>query len=126
MENKSSKPLSIAALVCGVVGIVSFFATLPAMAGCAGTASNAKSYADVEAAARGTLATAVIFPLIGLILSVLGIVFGAVGMKNAKLNGESKGLAVGGLVCGIVGTVFSGIATLCSVIVCSGTSTGLY
>lgn len=125
MENKSSKPLSIAALVCGIVGIISFFATLPALGMCAGSATNVKTVEEATNTVRGAVATMVIFPLIGLILSVLGIIFGAVGMKNAKLNNESRGLAIGGLVTGIIGTVFSGIATLCSLTACGAASTVL-
>ncbi|MBR4702112.1 MAG: DUF4190 domain-containing protein [Oscillospiraceae bacterium] len=100
---RSSKGISIAALVCGIVGIISLFTTLPAIAGAA-------SNNDADAAVNSLW----VFPLIGVILSILGIVFGAIGMKQAARNGQSKGLAVAGLVCGIVGTVFSGIALMCS------------
>lgn len=37
------------------------------------------------------------------VLAVLGIVFGAIGMKKAKLGQDSLGLSVAGLVTGIVG-----------------------
>ena len=100
---RNSKGLSIAALICGVIGIISLIVTLPAILGSADNRD-----------AEGVVASALVFPIIGLILGILGIIFGAVGMKQARLSGQSKGLAVGGLVCGIVGTVFSGIAVLCS------------
>ena len=48
-------------------------------------------------------------PIIGyftLVLAILGIVFGARGMKIAKYNHESKGLAIAGLVLGIIGVSF--------------------
>ncbi len=101
-----SKGISIAALICGIVGIISLFVTLPAIAGSAESRD-----------AEGVVTSAVVFPLVGFILSILGIVLGAVGMKQAARNGQSKGLAVGGLVCGIVGTVFSGIALICTLAV---------
>jgi hypothetical protein len=61
------------------------------------------------------------FPVIqyvALIVAILGIIFGALGVKNASKTGKGKGLAIAGLVLGIVGTVFSGIGifacTLCA------------
>lgn len=106
---RNSKGLSIAALICGVIGIISLIVTLPAILGSADNRD-----------AEGVVASALVFPIIGLILGLLGIIFGAVGMKQARLAGQSKGLAVGGLVCGIVGTVFSGIAVLCTTsIICA-------
>lgn len=48
-----------------------------------------------------------------LVLAILGIVFGAKGMKKAKETGDGKGLAVAGLVLGIVGTSFSAIGIIC-------------
>ena len=80
-ENKPSKGLSIAALVCGIVGVVGGW-----------------------------------FPVVcyfTLALSILGIIFGVLAMKRAKENGEPKGLAVAGLVCGIVGAAFSVIGIIC-------------
>ena len=95
MEQKNS--MSIAALVCGILGIVGSF--IP------------------------------IVCYFTLILAILGIVFGVKGMKIAKMNGVGKGLAIAGLVCGIVGTVFGAIGVICVICVCSlgaaGTSMGL-
>lgn len=89
----SSKGMSIAALVCGIIGVVACF--IPA------------HLAVVIAA---------------FVLSILGIIFGAKGMKRANSSGEGKGLAVAGLVLGIVGTVCSGIAVLC--VACAAAAIG--
>lgn len=45
--------------------------------------------------------------VIALVLGIVGIVLGAKGMKLSKTTGTGHGLAVGGLVCGIIGTVFA-------------------
>lgn len=45
--------------------------------------------------------------VIALVLGIVGIVLGAKGMKVAKTTGTGNGLAIGGLVCGITGTVFA-------------------
>ena len=42
------------------------------------------------------------FPVVGQILAVLGIVFGSIGISTGKRNGQSTGLAIAGLVLGIV------------------------
>ena len=77
----NGKGMSIAALICGILGIVGGF--IPVV-----------SYFT-------------------LVLAILGIVFGAKGMKIAKATGEGKGLATAGLVLGIIGTVFGGLGVLC-------------
>ena len=76
-----SKGMSIAALVCGILGIVCAF--LPYV-----------SYVSI-------------------VLAILGIVFGAKAMKLAEENQEPTGLAVAGLVLGIIGTVISALSVLC-------------
>ncbi len=48
------------------------------------------------------------------VLAIVGIVFGAKGMKKAKETGTGKGLAVAGLVCGIVGSVFALPMVICT------------
>lgn len=53
--------------------------------------------------------------LIALAVSVIGIVFAAMGMKEAKTTNSGKGLAVAGLVCGIIGTVFSFAMLICAI-----------
>lgn len=82
-ETKSAKGLSVAALVCGILGIVGSF--IPVV--CYFT----------------------------LVLAILGIIFGAKANKIAKETGESKGLAVAGLVLGIIGTAFGAIGVICVV-----------
>lgn len=86
----NSKGLSIAALVCGVLGIVGSF--IPVV--CYFT----------------------------LVLAILGIVFGVIAMKKSKEAGEGKGLAVAGLVLGIVGTAFAVIGIICIICVAAAAS----
>lgn len=47
---------------------------------------------------------------------ILGIVFGALGMKKAKTTGNGHGLSVAGLVLGIIGTVIGLTGFICIVI----------
>ena len=62
-----------------------------------------------------------------LVLAVLGIVFGAIGMKKAKVANSGKGLAVTGLVLGIIGTAFGAFAVICAVACASaGAAAGLF
>ncbi|MGN1111776.1 MAG: DUF4190 domain-containing protein [Acutalibacteraceae bacterium] len=57
------------------------------------------------------------------VIAILGIVFGAIGMKKCKAAGERKGLAIAGLVCGIIGTAITLIAVICAVcVVCTAAS----
>lgn len=51
--------------------------------------------------------------VVALVLGIVGIVFGALGIKEAKATGKGKGLAVAGLVCGIVGTAVCAIMFAC-------------
>ena len=85
MENNNSNGISIAALVCGIVGIIgSFFTVIPAIA------------------------------IIALFIAIAGIILGGIGMRKAnENNGSEKGLAIAGLVCGIIGTVFCFSAVIC-------------
>lgn len=78
-----SKGMSIAALVCGILGIVGYFTP--------------------------------VVQNFNFVLAILGIVFGAKAMKTAKENQESTGMAVAGLVLGIIGTVISALSILCVV-----------
>lgn len=84
-EGPETNKMSVAALVCGILGIVGSF--IPVI-----------SYFT-------------------LILAILGIVFGAKGMKIAKATGQGQGLATAGLVLGIIGTAFGVIGVLC--IICA-------
>ncbi len=89
---QASKGKAIAAMVCGIIGVVG-----------------------------GLFLTAtVIGPIITLVLSILGIILGSKGMKEAKITGVGKGMAVTGLVLGIIGTVFSAIGVICA-LACAAT-----
>ncbi|MEG0876684.1 MAG: DUF4190 domain-containing protein [Oscillospiraceae bacterium] len=46
-----------------------------------------------------------------LVLSILGIIFGAKARKAAE-DGK-QGIALAGLICGIVGTAFSAVGVIC-------------
>lgn len=59
------------------------------------------------------------FSFVALVLSVIGIILGAKGMQVAKTTNSGKGLAIAGLVCGIVGTALSLIAVICYICVLS-------
>lgn len=50
------------------------------------------------------------------VFGILGIAFGAVGMKKAKATGNGHGLSVAGLVLGIIGTVVGLTGFICIVI----------
>ena len=80
----NAKTSSIVALVCGIVGVVGCFV--------------------------GNIVVAII----ALVAAIAGIVFGAMGMKKAKAENAPKGLAVAGLVCGIVGAAFAFIGVICA------------
>ncbi len=108
----SSKGLSIAALVCGVLGIVTYFISIGSVSG-------------IQENGEGVVGT-IILAVLGLILGLVGIILGAIGMKKAKALNESRGLAIAGLICGIVGTVFAFIGILCvgaaACVVCTAAS----
>ena len=86
------KGASIAALVCGIIGVVGGFVSIGW------------------------------FAIVALVLALLGIILGSKGMKNAKASGQGKGLAVAGLVLGIIGTVFAGIGTICTLVCAAAVS----
>ncbi len=80
------KTLQVGALVCSLVGLVlSFFV--------------------------GGIA----FSLIEVALCVIGIVLGAKGMKAATMAGQGKGMAIAGLVLGIIGVVFASVNLICAI-----------
>ena len=79
---QSGKNMSIAALVCGILGLIGGF--IP------------------------------IVYYFTFILSILGIVFGAKGKKQAVAASEPTGMATAGLVLGIVGVSLSVLGILCS------------
>ena len=78
---KSSKNMSIAALVCGILGLVG-----------------------------GWIPVVSYFTLV---LSILGIVFGAKAKKAAVANGEPTGMATTGLVLGIIAVALTVIGLVC-------------
>ena len=85
MEKKFNG-FSLAAIICGVAGVVMIFLPVP-----------------------------LIVALLGLVLGILAIVFASIGMKKAKATGTGRGLAIAGLVTGIVATALIGIVALCLV-----------
>jgi hypothetical protein len=49
------------------------------------------------------------FPFVGWLCALVGIILGALGMSRAKkIGGRGKGMAIAGLICGIIG-LFIGI-----------------
>ena len=48
-----------------------------------------------------------------ILFGILAIVFGTIGMKRAKLNNSPSGIAIAGLVCGIVSVSVAVLAMLC-------------
>ena len=96
---KQSKGLGIGALICGLASFVLLFVTIPTMCG----AAKANSL-------EGTVGSMIALPAAGLITGILGIILGAIGIKKQS----GKGLAIAGMVCGIVGTVVCGIITICN------------
>ena len=87
MPPSDGKGLSIAALVCGVFGILSIL-----------------------------FSYLVVVTVIGLITTILGVVFGAMGRKRSMLmHGRPSGLATAGLVLGIIGLSFATLGLICSI-----------
>ena len=80
----TAKNMGIVSLVCGIVGIV------------------------------GSFIPGVVY--VAPLCAIAGIVFGALSLKNIKATGnaDGKGLAVGGLVCGIVSTALSVLMLACA------------
>lgn len=64
-----------------------------------------------------SLVLSLILPPVGAICGIIGIALGALGRQN---NPEKAGMATGGLVCSIIGTVLS----LLLVIACYGCAGG--
>ena len=60
------------------------------------------------------------FPaFIGLVISIIGIVIGVKARNELPVGHPNRSMATGGLVCSIIGTIIGGIATLCTVCVCT-------
>ena len=95
-QPKQTNGMAIAALVCGIVGVVGFYLMIVTV-----DLSLYKLFKNALA------------------LSIVGIVLGVKGMNVAKTTGAGKGLAIAGLVCGIVGAAFSLIGAICTICVCA-------
>lgn len=56
---------------------------------------------------------AIVLPYIGFVIGILAIIFASISMKEIKRTQEQgRGMAIAGLVCGIVGTVLYAIILL--------------
>jgi hypothetical protein len=87
MPLSDGKGMSIAALVCGVFGILSIL-----------------------------FSYFIVVTVIGIITTILGVVFGAMGRKKSMLvHGRASGLATAGLVLGIIGLSFAVLGLICSI-----------
>ncbi len=76
--------------------------------------SNAKSIVALVCGILGIIGSFIpVICYFTLVLAILGIVFGALGMKQAKFTNTGKGLAVAGLVLGIVGASFGVVGVIC-------------
>ncbi len=66
------------------------------------------------------------FSIVGLPVAIVGLVLSVAGGKEARNAGEKSGLAVAGLVLGIIAVVFTAIAffTCGLCIICATASTG--
>lgn len=67
--------------------------------------------------------------VIGLVMCIVGIVFGVKARNELPEGHPDRGMATGGLTCAIIGTVISGIATcivcVCACTICVGAGAGL-
>lgn len=60
---------------------------------------------------------AIIIPYIGFILGIIAIILGALSLKEiAKASEQGRGLAIAGLVCGIIGTALYALLILILII----------
>ncbi|WP_034868366.1 DUF4190 domain-containing protein [Clostridium lundense] len=87
-NEKRTDEMSIASLVCGIVGLVFMF--IPIIYG------------------------------IGIIPSILGIIFGNISKKKIRKNPnlEGYGMAKAGFICGIIGTVLAVISLIgCGILI---------
>ena len=60
------------------------------------------------------------FPILGLLVSIAGIIVSVIAMKKLKAQGEKHGFVTAGLVTSIVGTVISAIVTVITVLALIG------
>jgi hypothetical protein len=67
---------------------------------------------------------AIIVPYIGLILGIIAIVFAKISLTEIKKRGDNgRGMAITGLVCGIVGTALYAVIIIIVIFVLSAWST---
>ncbi len=84
-------------------------ATPPPMPGAPGAppASSSNGFA-VTSLVLGILSIVLFFTIwIPFILAILAIIFGALGISNARKGAPKKGLAIAGLICGIAGAAIA-------------------
>ena len=90
-QQASPNGLSVAALVCGILGIV--LCWIPYVC------------------------------YFALILSICGVIFGALGMKKAAPGTSGRGMSIAGLVCGIVSLGITLLVVVCTAaVLCSAAS----
>ncbi|GGF25115.1 hypothetical protein GCM10010954_25000 [Halobacillus andaensis] len=61
---------------------------------------------NVKGAALASLILGILsifFPVIGLILGVMGVIYGRKVVKNPETEGQHAGMAKGGMICSIIG-----------------------
>lgn len=69
----------------------------------------------------------IVVPYIGIIMGIIAIVFAKLSMDQIRMTGEEgRGMAIAGLVCGIVSTVLYGIILLLLLIVFLAASSSYY
>ena len=94
VQDKTVNKYGIASLVLGILAIALMFASWNPAVAC-----------------------------LDLVFGILAIVFGTIGLKQAKLNGTPTGIATAGLVCGIVSVTIAALGMLllgsCAIIACS-------
>ena len=84
----NAKGMSIAAMICGIIGVV--FSFIP------------------------------IVCFVAFACAIAGIVLAAIAMKRIGAGAQgSKGMAVAGLVCGIVGCAFGIPSLICNICLCA-------
>ncbi|GGG14346.1 DUF4190 domain-containing protein [Paenibacillus aceti] len=78
--------------------------------------TNGKSIAALVLGILSTLF--ILFPYIGIILGIMAIIFSSLSLKEIKRRYEQgRGMAIAGMVCGIIGTIITGIILIFMVLV---------
>lgn len=100
-------------MILGIVGLI--FPLFSYMCICASAAS---SFLGTAVYDPGTYSGAAIISAIGLIVALCGLILSVVGFKELKMQGQPKGMAIAGLICGIIGLVFCISCTACYACTC--------